>query len=111
MNIVDKWIEATKSQLRGNSLTEELEYPVIRLFELCSYKPNEAIEIIAEIIEKNPDEKILDCLGAGPIEELLIKYPSYLDILVDKVTNGSSLNRCLSHVNFDEEEPQDRRPG
>jgi hypothetical protein len=63
--------------------------------------------VILNIIEQNPSEHVLNYLGAGPVEELLVKYPEYLEKLIAMTPNASALKKCLSHVNYDDEDGLD----
>ena len=103
MNLAINWITAKQAQILGKSLSEKEENAVINLLEQCSYEPDNAVEVILEIIEQNPSELVLHYLGAGPVEELLVKYPEYLEKLIAMTPNTSALKACLSHVNYDED--------
>jgi len=104
MNLAINWIEATQAQILGKSLSEKEEDAIITLLEQCDYEPDNAVKVILEIIEQNPSERVLAYLGAGPIEDVLIKYPEYLEKLIVMTPNASALKKCLSHVNYDDED-------
>lgn len=102
MKLAINWIKATEMQLLGNSLSSENEDAIINLFELCSHHPDDAVEVILQIIEQKPNERVLNHLGAGPIESLFFKYPNYLEKLIAMTSNASALKKCLLYVNYDD---------
>ncbi|WP_020564392.1 DUF6869 domain-containing protein [Methylosarcina fibrata] len=107
MNLAINWIKAKQTQILGKSLSEKEEDAIITLLEQCDYEPDNAVKVILEIIEQNPSERVLAFLGAGPVEELLVKYPEYLEKLIEMTPNTSALKECLSHVNYDDEDGLD----
>lgn len=107
MDLETNWIEATEEQLLGNSLSGEGEEAVINLLELCLDNPDGAVEVILQIIEQKPSDRVLNSLGAGPIESLLFKHPEYLEKLIATAPNPSALKKCLLHVNTDPEDGLD----
>lgn len=107
MDIVKTWLKSTEIQLAGNPLNCETEIPIIALYEACSDEPDKAIEIISGIIEQKPSDKLLACLGAGPIEELLVKHPKYLGKLIKEVSNHAALRVCLQHVDVGDDDSID----
>lgn len=102
IDLARDWINATEGQLSGNPLTGKDEETVVSLFELVSDNPDAAVEVILQVIEQEPDQRVLNCLGAGPIEDLLGKHPEYLKKLIAAVRNLNSLRSCLTHVNVDD---------
>lgn len=106
MSLATNWIEATTEQLAGKSLSVEEEEAVVNLLEQVSGNPEYAFEVMLQIIEQSPSERVLNCLGAGPIEELLVKYPEYLEKLIANVSNASALKQCLLHVNYEDDEDE-----
>ena len=107
MDLETNWIEATEEQLLGNSLSGKGEEAAVNLLELVSDNPDGAVAVILQIIEHQPSERVLNCLGAGPIENLLVKYPEYLEKLIATVPDPSALKKCLLHVNTDPEDGLD----
>lgn len=102
MNLAMKWIQATEAQLNRNNLMEEEERAIILFFELASNEPAKAIDIALQVIERGPHSNIINCLGAGPIEELLVKHPSYLDQLIVLAGKNEKIKQCLKHVDLAE---------
>lgn len=102
MTLAIKWIEATEAQLAAKILNEEEEQAIIKFFELAADEPVKAIEIALQVIEHVPRSSILNCLGAGPVEELLVKHPQYLDELIALAETNEKLKQCLRHVNLPE---------
>ncbi len=101
MNLVANWIDATEAQLRGIPLTGKREEAVVGLLELVSDDPEGALGIVRQIIERKPSDRVLNCLGAGPVEELLIKHPEFLGKLIGGIVDSNSLRECLLHVDAD----------
>lgn len=104
MNLANCWIVATQKQLLGEPLSNEKEEAIINLLDLIFDSPDGAFETILQIIEQQPSDRVLNCLGAGPIEELLVKYPEYLSRLIALVPNSNALRQCLLYVDYDEED-------
>ena len=109
MDLATNWIEATEGQLLGNSLSGKGEEAAVNVLELVSDNPDGAVEVILQIIECQPSERVLNCLGAGPIESLLVKYPEYLEKLISIVPNADALKKCLLYVNTDPEDGLDMK--
>lgn len=104
MNIdfANNWIDAIEGELQGNPLNRKSEDVVVDLLELIADNPDDAFEVILQIIKQSPSERILNRLGAGPIEDLLVKHPEYLEKLINVVPDSIALKSCLTHVNADE---------
>ncbi|MHB1401828.1 MAG: DUF6869 domain-containing protein [Thiobacillus sp.] len=101
-NLAANWIEATEGQLRGIPLSAKDEDAVVGLLELILENPGDAFEEILQIIKRKPSERALNRLGAGPIEELLVSHPEFLEKLILEASDINSLKRCLTYVNADE---------
>jgi len=104
MDFATKWIEAKDAQLNSKSLSEEEEQAIIKFYDLASDEPDEAIKLALQVIEHEPRIAIIHCLGAGPVEELLVKHPSYLGELITLAEENEKLIQCLSHVNLSEDD-------
>lgn len=105
MDLATNWIAATEQQIKGEAL--DCDDAVVGLLELVAYKPEEAFEVILKIIAQNPSERVLNGLGAGPVESLLFGYPNhpaYLEQLIAKVPDVNALKQCLLYVNADDGE-------
>lgn len=102
INLAARWIDATEAQLSGGILSSDAEQAIVELFELVTDDPNGAAKVMLQIIEQEPGERILNCLGAGPMEELLIKHPRYLNSFLRSTHDLQLLKQCLAHVNADE---------
>ncbi|MBT9539685.1 DUF6869 domain-containing protein [Thiobacillus sp.] len=101
-NLAANWIEATEGQLRGFPLSAKDEDAVVGLLELILENPGDAFEEILQIIKRKPSERALNRLGAGPIEELLVSHPEFLEKLILEASDLNALKRCLTYVNADE---------
>lgn len=107
MSLALDWVKATETQIRGETLSCENEDAIINLFELCSKNPDTAFDVIIQIISETPEEKVLNHLGAGPLESLFFKYPEYLQKFITMTPDTDALKKCLSHVNYDAEDGLD----
>lgn len=103
MTLAIKWIKATEAQLAAKNLNEEEEQAIIKFFELAADEPKMAIEIALQVLEYSPQRSILNCLGAGPLEDVLVKHPHCLDELIALAETNEKLRQCLSHVNLSED--------
>ncbi len=89
----------------GMPLTNEQESTIIDLLEACSEKPDRAFWYILEILELNPNEAIIGYLGAGPLEDLLLKHgDKFIDKIIKEAANNTLLFKCLSYVDLDTED-------
>ncbi len=104
MSISNDWIAAAEAQLSGQSLTQEQDDTIVRLLELCADDPAKAFVAISGIVQLDPRLEILNYLGAGPLEDLLIKHCEYLEVLIAKARQDRRFRQCLSHVNLDNED-------
>ncbi len=105
MELAEMWIKATQAQLSGSTLTEFEEDALIKMFELSSERPEDALGAFLRIIDLNPSTKILDCLGAGPLEELLVKNGEYLGHIIELALNNPGLRECLKYVQLEDDDP------
>ena len=101
MDLVTEWIGAAEAQLDRRTLEASQENAIIRLFELAAQEPDSALKIIYAIVQRKPRSDVLNYLGAGPIEELLVKHCEYLNEFISRARSDSLLKQCLSHVNLE----------
>lgn len=101
------WIEAKEGQLYGKPLSDKGEDAAVHLLELVMNNPDAAFNTILEIIRLKPSEDILRWLGAGPIENLLVEKPEYLQKMINSVSDKVSLKQCLQSVDYDDEDGLD----
>jgi len=101
-NLATNWIEAVEGGSRGIPLSTQGEDAIIGLLELILATPQEAYKEILKIIKLKPREQTLNRLGAGPIEELLVSRPEYLEKFILEVCDLNLLKECLVYVNADE---------
>jgi hypothetical protein len=75
MNIADEWIQHINDVGAGNEVGSEKD-PFFdassSLAKLCRTDPGQAWQIIKDIFSRSKtNELVLECLGAGPMEDLL----------------------------------------
>jgi len=104
MSLVLNWIAAKHDQLLGKPLDSEKDDAITEILDLILDNPDSAFKTILQIIEQQPSDSVLACLGAGPIESLLSKHPEYLGELIASVQDTSALKQCLLHVDYDDED-------
>ncbi len=107
MSLVLNWIAAKQDQLLGKPLDSEKDEAIIELLDLILDNPESAFKTILQIIEQQPSDSLLACLGAGPIESLLTKHPEYLGKLIASVNDTNALKQCLLRVDYDDEDGLD----
>lgn len=100
MDVVSNWIAATEAQLNASPLNDMEEQAVIALYELASDQPFEAINVILQVLDKQPKLSVINCLGAGPLEELLVKHPELLNQVIGVAETNNALRQSLLHVNM-----------
>lgn len=103
-SLVDRWIDATKAQIDGKDLNEKQNDSVVEMLEICTKNPSRGFTIICQILAKHPNKKVLGCLGAGPLEDLLIQHCDYIDKSIEEIENTKLLRDCLEYVNMDLED-------
>jgi hypothetical protein len=103
-NLITLWISAASAQLDKLDLSEEQNDAIVELFDLCSENAEKAFEVICEILRRKPREDIVGYLGAGPLEDLLIKNCEYVDIVIERSDTVKLLMNCLEVVNIDTED-------
>jgi hypothetical protein len=72
--------------------------PWWRLSELTDDEPDLALAVVVQIAALTEDMHVLSVLGAGPVEDLLIKHPATLDgILLEarRSPNFRKAFRCI----------------
>jgi len=104
INLDIEWISAAKIQLNKEQLSGKEEDTIVELLELCSDEPEVALNVIYKIIERHPSIDILRYLGAGPLEDLIVKNCHFLNELIDKAKENSQVRECLSFVNLNEDD-------
>ena len=103
-NLTTDWIDAATAQLNAQKLNKDQDNAIVNLFEICAENPSRAFNVICEILETNPRKDVLGYLGAGPLEDLLLKNCEYIDIAIERTKNITLLKECLAHVNLDKED-------
>ena len=71
------WIKLTRiASVKGYNCPEADEqfWASMELDELVNKDPDEALGIILEILNQDPDQIILANLSAGPLEDLLVRH-------------------------------------
>ena len=92
-SLATAWIEQCRS--RRQEWTTEMEL----IDDAVRNRPDEAWELILELIMQSPDEHVLSNIAAGPLEDLLSLHG---DAIIDRVELGAERNlqfrRCLQMV-------------
>jgi hypothetical protein len=72
-------------------------YDAVR--ELCESSPHEALTLILVLVELAETPRLLEDIGAGPLEDLLDKHAAIvIDEIESQVSNNAALRIALSHV-------------
>lgn len=67
--------------------------------ELVSSHPEDGWTVILELIEAAPDDQVLANVAAGPLEDLLVRWPDqFLDRTEVQARRDAKFRRCLTGV-------------
>ncbi|RTL03939.1 MAG: hypothetical protein EKK65_02705 [Lysobacterales bacterium] len=102
MLLSEQWIDSATKQIRQGVLDESNDSSIVMLLDLCNDQPLKAVQVIYEIMEKTSDSDLLSYLGAGPLEDLLVKHPEFLNKFSNDSIDNPKLQQCLSQVNLDD---------
>ena len=102
--LVVDWILATEAQVEGKHLNEKQSNSIVELLELCTHNPSIAFSVICQLLATNPREKVIGCLGAGPLEDLLIQHCHFIEKTIEEAAKNKLLKKCLEYVNVDQED-------
>ena len=103
-DLASNWINATIAQIDDKELTEKQNDSIVELLEICTDNPSKAFRIICQILSTNPNKKVLGCLGAGPLEDLLVQHCDYIEKSIEEAVSTKLLRDCLEYVNMDPED-------
>ena len=59
---------------RKRSSEDDLSWVVAKIWDLCDYAPNEALDFIIEVLKLDVSSNAMAVLSAGPLEGLLRKH-------------------------------------
>lgn len=101
--LVDTWIVATeRSRLEPGRAADN--WAIQEVLDMHLRDDHEEIwKIILSITSATDSEWVLDCLGAGPLEDLLIKHaPEYIERISIEAGASPKFKRALASVWLDE---------
>ncbi|MEW8185259.1 MAG: DUF6869 domain-containing protein [Candidatus Thiodiazotropha endolucinida] len=103
MVLATDWIKSAELQLINETIEDSYAKPIVDLLELCNLSPRKALDIIYEIISRNPSDDVIGYLGAGPLEDILTKNcEPFIDELIEKSKKDKRLLLCLRSVDLDD---------
>jgi hypothetical protein len=100
--LIAAWIKATKFA-RTNSGESAEEWAIQEILDKhYSGKHEEIWQFILEVIDNTDSEWVLGCLGAGPLEDLIVARASeYFDRITNEVKRSAKFKKALAVVNLD----------
>ena len=93
-------IEAWINYHRDRVFPEELFWAVEELSDLeRRAAPSETWEVIVELVASAPDDWVLANIAAGPLEDLIRKYPYFaIDLIETHAKRNIKFRRCQTGV-------------
>jgi hypothetical protein len=94
VRLVHEWLEQDAAGWASGDLSAYAE-----IDRLVRERPEEAWNVVLELVVQAPSERALFSVAAGPLEDLLVKHGDFLIDRVEKEANANpQLLRCLSGV-------------
>lgn len=100
--LANNWIKAVEDEIQGRRVSADGQDARVGILQLILENPDAAADEILKIIDHKPSDRVLNRLGAGPVEELLVANPQYLERLILEASDPLALRKCLQFVNPDE---------
>ncbi len=70
-----------------------------RLLDLINDDPNAALGTVVVLIREAPNDHLLNCVGAGPLEDLLCTHgPVVVDRVEELAAHDEKFKKCLRWV-------------
>jgi hypothetical protein len=103
--LVKAWIEATEGSENDPGKNSD-NWAVQKVIEMWLNDEHEQLwATIISITNNTESDWVLECLGAGPLEDLLRTYASnYIDRVAEEVKKSKKFKKALSSVWLDEED-------
>ena len=92
------WLLMQKTPELG-ATREDLAWVVEKVWDLCDDAPNDALEFILAVLDRDASHATLAVLCAGPLEALLRKHgPRIIGRVERRARRDSNFARLLGHV-------------
>jgi uncharacterized protein DUF6869 len=99
------WIELQKTQ-RHSDARQRLFWAYEQMTYLLHYDPNEGWLTILEILNQDKSDWIIENLGAGPLEDLLVYYGEEFISRIEAIADEPAV-RLLAQMVWKNEIPDD----
>ena len=99
---LNKWVEGyIKAQEKDDSSLkdEQLHWAIQKFFDLEIENPDLCWKVILEILHREPSEKVLGMLAAGPLEDLIENHgPKFIARIEDEAKTNRDFKKLLQGV-------------
>jgi hypothetical protein len=96
--LVSSWLLLLKTPEAG-SPREDLSWVVEKVWDLCDDAPNEALEFILAVLDRDASATTMAILSAGPLEALLRRHgPRIINRVERRARRDATFARLLGHV-------------
>ncbi len=103
-NIAKNWIEAQCFDVDEVGYKER-SWAVDKCIEMAISDPDNLFEIVKAVFEANSSQKILESLGAGPLEDLMVYHGNlYISIIEDYINLNPEFKEVVRKVRLDSED-------
>ena len=100
--LIDSWIKATELSQNDPGFSAD-NWAIQKVLDMHMDGEHEAIwKIILGIVSATKSDWVLGCLGAGPLEDLLVSHtPQYIERIAIEAETSPKFKRALTSVNLD----------
>ena len=101
---MNKWADAyityqSKYDNKNDNPNDPLFWSVMKFFELMPHNPQMCWKAILEILYRNPQEKVLGVLAAGPLEDLIEDHgPEFIEEIELEAKENPEFRQLLKGV-------------
>ena len=91
--LIDTWIRYERLTLRTDRDGDF--WAAMKLEELCRSNPDQALDLVIEILNREPTGPIVRALAEGPLEQLLAQHGSRLILRAEEEAERNAVFRRL----------------
>ncbi len=91
--LIDTWVRYEQLTLRTDRDGDF--WAVMKLEELCRFNPDQALDVVIEILNREPTEQIIGSLAKGPLEQLFAQHGSRLMDRAEAEAESNAIFRRL----------------
>lgn len=96
--LVSSWLLLQRTPEAGRP-REDLAWVVEKVWDLCDDAPNEALDFILAVLDRDASHATMAILAAGPLEALLRRHgPRIINRVERRARRDARFTRLLGHV-------------